>query len=219
MTSNTVQTQPTEVVHAIVNAAIEPNNYELIRNVGRVLGITSGQHVLLLSSESALQQVLSDTFNCDVTLFNGDMRQMPYGEDAFDSVIVARPITTALLPIARELARVVKLNGTLGMVVLSLHADFVTEANVGADQLNIFGSMLRPAAAYRAVLAESGFTAFVSTPRREDLLRSVRDTYRQHLLQPTTTGSQPASDVPTQVMNLLATEGVAITLITAEKAL
>jgi ubiquinone/menaquinone biosynthesis C-methylase UbiE len=175
--------------------------------------------MLLLAGDTTLQQVLSDEFGCDVTLFDGDMRHLPYDDAQFDSVIVARPITSALLPITRELARVVKLHGTLGMIVLHAHADYAIETMQGTENVELLGTLVRPAAAYRAVLAESGFTAFVSTPRQAEVLRNVRDAYRQHLLQPVTSHEQAAVDVPAQALRVLANEGIGVTLITAEKAL
>jgi hypothetical protein len=66
------------------------------------------------------------------------------------------------------------------------------------------------------VLAESGWTAFVSTPRQGDLLRATRDTYRQYLLEP---AAEAVPRVAPQALQLLATDGVAVTLITAEQAL
>ncbi len=197
-----------DLVDATVAAAIEPQNYALVRNLGHVLGITPTHNVLLLAADATLQQTLADTFGCTISLFDGDMQQVPFEQAQFDSVIVARPVRDALLPVARELARVTKGGGTLGMIVVNVHADYVdTVGSVAA----LPGALLRPAASYRAVLAESGWTAFVSTPRHGDLLRATRDTYRQYLLQP--------ADVVSPAMQLLATDGVALTMITAENAL
>jgi ubiquinone/menaquinone biosynthesis C-methylase UbiE len=213
-----MRTQYPDLIDTVAHAVIEPNNYELVRNLGRVLGIRDAQQVLLIAQIHTLQQALSDEFHCDVTLFDEDVQQLPFADDQFDSIIVARPLTTALLPITRELARVLKLHGTLGVLALSLHADYVSEA-YGAEYVDRLGAVLRPAAAYRAVLAESGFTAFVSTPRKSDLLRSARETYRQYMLQPAAPVAQPTPEPTAQVLNLLATDGIAATLITAEKAL
>lgn len=216
MSINPSPSSTTDLISAITEAAVTPNDYELVRNLGRVLGITADQQVLLLSGDVALQQTLAETMNCQVTLFDGDMQHMPYADQHFDSVIVARPIMKALLPITRELARVTKINGMLGMILLNLHADYVAESHTDVIERPVFGSLLRPAAAFRAVLAESGFTAFVSTARKSDLLRNVRETYRQYLLQPAAV-SQP-SDAAAQALHMLTNDGVAVTLITAERA-
>ena len=196
-----------DLVDATIAAAIEPQNYEMVRSLGHVLAIAPTHNVLLLAADATLQQTLADTFGCTITLFEGDMQQVPFEQAQFDSVIVARPVRDALLPVTRELARVTKPGGTLGMVVVNVHADYV---DMLGSVTALPGALLRPAASYRAVLAESGWTAFVSTPRHGDLLRATRDTYRQYLLQP--------GDAVSPAIQLLATDGVALTLITAENA-
>jgi len=214
MTHDTSAVQPSIIADQAIVAAIEPQNYELVRNLGRVLGIEPDQEVLVLSNDDALQHALADEFGCDVTLFDGAMQQLPFANARFDVVIVARALLDVLLPVTRELARVTKTRGTLGMIVLNVHADYVAQAGDAIKSLH--GAMLRPAAAYQAVLAESGWTAFVSTPRQGNLLRATRDTYRQYLLDPAVAA---APRVAPQALQLLATDGVTVTLLTAEQAL
>lgn len=214
MTQSLASVDQSTIVTQALTAAIEPHDYELVRNLGRVLGIQPTQEVLLLSSDEALQQALAGEFRCHVTAVAGDMQQLPFADGYFDSVVVACALPNDLLPLARELARVTKWRGTLGMIVLNVHADYVAHAEGNASLLHRM--LARPAAAYRAVLAESGWTAFVSTPRNNDLLRPVRDTYRQHLLAPVSDAT-PADEQP-QALRLLAANGVNATLITAEQA-
>ncbi len=202
------------VIDQAITAAIEPQQYELVRNLGRVLGIQPEHQVLVLSNDDALQHALANEFGCDVTLLDDVQQQLPFADAQFDAVIVARAVLAALPPFTRELARVTKQRGTLGMIVLNVHADYVAQADDALQSLH--GAMLRPAAAYRAVLAESGWTAFVSTPRQGELLRATRNTYRQYLLEP---AAEAAPRVAPQALQLLATDGVAVTLITAEQAL
>ena len=76
---------------------------------------------------------------------------------------------------------------------------------------------IRPAAAYRAVLAECGFTAFVSMDRRRDVRRSALEIYQEHLLGK----PEPSSsyDATAQALGLIANGAVEVTIITAEKSL
>ena len=109
-----------------------------------------------------------------------------------------------------ELARVLKRSGRLGIVALSPYRDQVID-EAGAkliQQPQGFGQ-IRPAAAYRAVLGEAGFTAFLFEDRRRELRRSAQAIYRQHMLEPTAP--------TTAAVELLAAGGVSMTLITAEK--
>ncbi len=214
MTHDTSAASPSIIPDQAIAATIKPQNYELMRNLGRVLGIQPGQQVLLLSNDDALQHTLADEFRCDIKLFDGELQQLPFADAQFDAVIVARALHGALPTLTRDLARVTKPRGTLGMIVLNVHADYVAQAGDAIQSLH--GAMLRPAAAYRAVLAESGWTAFVSTPRQGDLLRATRETYRQYLLEPV---AEATPHVAPQALQLLATDGVTVTLITAEQAL
>jgi|GEM_PF-5542527 len=207
------------LMEAIVANTLRPHNYELVRQLGQVLGIKAEDHVLLIAEGTLeAQRLLEHEIGCTVVAHQGDLHNLPYATEQFDSAIVAVPVTREVHAIARELSRVLKSTGTLGMVVLSVYRDQMP------DDATLFNAVLpliastRPAAAYRAVLAECGFTAFVSRDRRRDVQRTARAAYSQHLLP---SASEPMLDQPvaSQAIELIATGGVGVTIITAEKGL
>jgi hypothetical protein len=203
--------------------------HEVVRHLGNVLDIQSGEKVLFVPSDGALTALtLANEFNCEVTvLINpgdepvvhpahehitmeaGSLDALPFGAQAFDVAIVAIPLASGLQRTAKELARVLKRSGRLGVVVLSLYHDQLGDEYSNVANLGPQATQVRPAAAYRAVLAEAGFTAFLSEDRRRALRRSAQAIYREHMLQPTA----PAADA----LGLFATGGISMTLITAEK--
>lgn len=135
---------------------------------------------------------------------------MPFAAGAFDAVIVASPVTTKLLQTARELARVLRYAGRLGMVALSpYHDQLATDATAQVAQAPVL-TQTRPAAVYRAILGEAGFTAFLTEDRRRAVRQSAETVYREHMLR-----SEPEDTA----LSLLASGGLNVTLITAEKAL
>ncbi len=97
------------------------------------------------------------------------------------------------------------------MVALSPYRDQVADESGVILQQSEGAGQIRPAAAYRAVLAEAGFTAFLTEDRRRELRQSAQAIYREHMLEP----AAPT----TATLGLLAAGGVTMTLITAEKGL
>ncbi len=205
------------LVDAIVVQALQPNNHELLRRLAKVLGITSASNVLLIADQADISgSILESELHCTVTHYGGDLRRLPFADQRFDTAIVAVPVAKQFHALARELHRVLKPNGTLGMVAFSLYRDQMPDDPALIDRVSPLLATSRPAAAYRAVLAESGFTAFVSQERGREVRRTALDTYRQHMLNQRAT-DRPA-DPAAQALELLAAGGIAITLITAEKA-
>jgi SAM-dependent methyltransferase len=219
MTSQTqIGDQQVGLVDAIIANVLQPNNHELLRHLGQVLGIDQGSRVLLIveSGKQAHDEVRAALAG-EIEVYNGELRPLPYEAGAFDSVVVAVPIHAHLHAVARELWRVLKPNGSLGMVVFSVYRDQMPDDAALFEQVMPLMATARPAAAYRAVLAESGFTAFVSEDRRRDLRRTARDNYR-HLLVNHGGEGAPQVDPASQALTLMATGGVGLTLITAEKS-
>jgi SAM-dependent methyltransferase len=196
-----------------------------------VVDVRAGDQVLLIPGDGALSALtLVNDFGCSVTVLIGPgdepavqptderiqlklgrLEALPFETATFDAVIVAVPLTAPLQRSTRELARVLKRSGRLGIVALSPYRDQVADE---ASEITLQGQgieLIRPAAAYRAVLGEAGFTAFVTEDRRRALRRSAQAIYREHMLKP----SEPA----TATLGLLAAGGVSMTLITAEKGL
>lgn len=205
------------LIDAIVVHALQPNKHELLRRLAQVLGITAASDVLLIADQADTSgAMLESELRCAVTRYDGDLRQLPFAERHFDTVIVALPVTRHLHAVARELHRVLKPNGTLGMVAFSLYRDQMPDDPALVERVVPLLATSRPAAAYRAVLAESGFTAFVSQDRGREVRRTALDSYRRHMLSHRS-GDQPV-DPATQALELLAAGGIAVTLITAEKA-
>jgi SAM-dependent methyltransferase len=209
--------QQNTLVEAIVANVVQPNNHELLRHLGQVLGISPTTHVLLivdgdLQGPEALKQVL----DCKLEVYQGDLQKLPFTDHSFDSAIVVTPISRHVHTVAKELSRVLRPNGCLGMVVFSVYRDQVPEDAALYQQVMPLLATSKPAAAYRAVLAETGFTAFVSEDRRHNVLRTARDSYREHMLRENSDDEQrnPSS----QALGLIATGGVSLTLITAEKS-
>lgn len=216
---NTQSYQYEQLLDTIVTATIQPNNYELLRHLGQVLGLRSDHSVLLIADQlESAQQVLMDQIGCQIELFKGDLQRLPYADATFDSLIVAQPVTQPLHPIARELARVLKPNGMLGMIICNVHPDQVF-GKAAFEHTKPLTAISRPATIYRAVLAESGFTAFVSENRRRSLHQTTLESYRQHILQSTADAPVQAKDVASQVLSLMASGSISLTLVTAEKAI
>lgn len=202
---------------------------EIVRHLGNVLDIQPGENVLFVPSEGSLTALtLANEFKCQVTVLinpgdepivhpahehitiqTGSLDALPFDAQSFDVVIVAMPLSTGLLRTSNELARVLKRSGRLGVVVLSLYHDQLSDENGIIANLGAQAAQVRPAAAYRAVLAEAGFTAFLSEGRRRALRRTAQAIYREHMLQP----AAPAAEA----LGLFATGGISMTLITAEK--
>ncbi len=207
------------LVDAIVANVLQPNNHDLLRHLGQVLGIEPTSRVLLMvEADAAAQEELNAALGCPAEVYHGDLRKLPYATGQFDSAIVAVPIGEQMHSVARELSRVLKPNGSLGMVIFSVYRDQMPEDTTLFDQVTPLIATARPAAAFRAVLAESGFTAFVSEDRRREVRRAARDNYR-HLLLNRGEQSSATHDSAAQAIGLMATGGIGLTLITAEKSL
>jgi SAM-dependent methyltransferase len=205
------------LVDAIVVQALQPNDHQLLRRLAQVLSITSTSTVLLIADRADRSgSILESDLACSVTHYSGDLRRMPFEDQHFDTVIVAVPVATHFHAVARELYRVLKPNGTLGMVAWSLYRDQMPDDPALVDRVLPLLATSRPAAAYRAVLAESGFTAFVSQDRGREVRRTALDSYRQHMLNDSP--ADQSVDPAAQALELLAAGGIGITLITAEKA-
>jgi SAM-dependent methyltransferase len=203
-----------ELLDALSNSALQPNDHELLRRLADVLGITQGSRVLLIAApHSEAQRVLEAAFGCRVTV--AGEQTLPFDDACFDSAIVTRPLTRPAPVVARELARVLKPRGTLGMLVYSMHRDHLVDSSPVAGSVPLLAA-IRPAAACRAVLAECGFTAFVSMDRRRDVRRSALEIYREHLLGMPGPGS--SDDTMAQALGLIANGAVEVTIITAENS-
>lgn len=218
MISDTELRDPqSSLVGAVVSNALQPNNYELLRRLGQVLGINADSRVLLVAEPADQAHTALETeLGCSVDVFRGDLRKLPYATGTFDSAIVAVPLSKDLQIVARELSRVLKPKGYLGIVAFSIHREQMPDDTSLFDQVTPLLATSRPAAVYRAVLAECGFTAFVSEDRKREL-RRVAAGYSQHML-PEAVSDQP-QDTAAQALGLLATGIVGVTLITAEKGL
>lgn len=217
-------TQPYErqsaLLHELVTNTLQPNNHELLRHLGQVLGVKANDQVLLIAgaNNAEARQVLVEEFSCDVEVFEGDPGMLPYSLAHFNSAIVAVPLTKDLHAVARELSRVLKPTGSLGMVVFSVYRDQMPE-DVEFEQVLPLIDTARPAAVYRAVLAECGFTAFVTKDRRRDLRRTALESYREHMLHDTAEAPVQSPAATNRAIGLITSGSVSITLITAEKGL
>ena len=219
-------------LQAVFSTTLAQEAQDVIRHLGRVLDLQKDERVLLIPGDGAFTALaLVEEYGCQVSVLLsaatdvpvqpvdervalkvGTPDALPFEAESFDAVIVAVPMMTRLQRVAGELARVLKRSGCLGMVALSPYRDQVVD-EAGAkviQQPQDFGQ-IRPAAAYRAVLGEAGFTAFLFEDRRRELRRSAQAIYRQHMLEPTAP--------TTAAVELLATGGVSMTLITAEKGI
>lgn len=213
MTAGTeLQDQDNPLLSAIVSTTLEPNNHELVRRLVKVLGINDNTEILLIADgQSHVQNVLSE-FGANVTTYTGEIDRLPYTSQQFDSAVVIVPITRNLQHVAGELGRVLKANGCLGMIVFSVYRDQMPDDTTLSERANPLLASSRPTAVYRAVLAEAGFTAFVTEDRKRDVRRAALASYREHVLR-------PAHSVATQALGLMANGSVGVALITAEKGL
>lgn len=218
MTSHAqIPDEQNSLVEAIVANVVQPNNHELLRHLGQVLGISPTTRVLLIAeSDQQAPDVLKHVLDCDLEVYQGEPHALPFDDQSFDSAIVVAPISKLLPTVANELSRVLRPNGCLGIAVFSVYRDQVPEDAALYERVMPLLVTSKPAAAYRAVLAETGFTAFVSEDRRHNVRRSARDTYREHMLRQNTDTEQ--QDPASQALGLIATGGVGLTLITAEKS-
>lgn len=219
-------------LQAVFSTTLVQEAQDIIRHLGRVLDLQKDERVLLLPGDGAFMALaLVEEYGCKVSvLLNaatdapvhpvderielriGPLDTLPFDAESFDAVIVAVPMMTRLQRVARELARVLKRSGRLGIVALSPYRDqVIDEAGAELIQQPKGIGQIRPAAAYRAVLGEAGFTAFLFEDCRRELRRSAQAIYRQHMLEPTTP--------TTAAVELLAAGGVSMTLITAEKGI
>ena len=213
----------------VLTTSLAHEAHDVVRHLGRVLDIQKDEQVLLIPGEGVLAALtLVGDYDCHVSILSaagdeqavqpaderitrhtGTPGALPFQAASFDVVIVAVPVTTGLQRVSRELARVLKRSGRLGMVALSPYHDQVTDEGVAIFTQPETTGQIRPAAAYRAVLGEAGFTAFLAEDRRRALRQSAQTIYREHMLQ------SPADPAPT--LGLLAAGGVSMTLLTAEK--
>lgn len=209
--------QQSPLIDAIVNSALQAQYHELVRHLGQVVGIQANSHVLLIATGRVddPKRVL-ETFGCRVAVASRDLHRLPFDTNTFDAVIIATPLHGKLHPIACDLARVLKPNGSLGMVVLSVYRDQMPDDTAWNEHVEPLLATTRPAAAYRAVLAECGFTAFVTEDRRRDVRRAALGSYRQQMLRHAEDSAVPARGIAAQAMNLLAMGGIGVALITAE---
>lgn len=219
-------------LQVVFSTTLAQEAQDVIRHLGRVLDLQKDERILLIPGDGAFTALaLVEEYGCHASvLLNaaadapvhpvderielkvGALDTLPFEAETFDAVIVAVPMMTRLQRVSRELARVLKRSGRLGLVALSPYRDQVID-EVGAQliqQTQGFGQ-IRPAAAYRAVLGEAGFTAFLFEDKRRELRRSAQAIYRQHMLE-------PAAPMDAAV-ELLAAGGVSMTLITAEKGI
>lgn len=222
------QVIPVEQPQAVAHSSLVQETYKLVTHLGDVLGLRSGEQVLLLPGDLGMTGLtLAQNFDAQVTVVtsapsaveptdprlrveHGSITALPFADGTFDAVIVVAPVTSALLPAARELARVLRRTGRLGLVALSPYRDQVGEdAAVEFLQAPVM-TLARPAAAYRAVLGEAGFTAFLYEDRRRAVRQSAAAIFREHILR-----DEPQDTT----LGLLASGGLNVTLITAEKAL
>ena len=212
--------QRSALVHELVANTLEPNNHELLRHLGQVLGIKAQDRLLLIigSNGDEARQMLAEAFDCEVDVFVGELGTLPYEAGQFDNAIVAVPLTKDLHAVARELSRVLKPASSLGMIIFSVYRDQMPE-DAESDQVMPLIDTARPAAVYRAVLAECGFTAFVTKDRRRDLRRAALESYREHMLHGTEEVATQSPALANQALGLIASGGVTVTLITAEKGL
>ena len=214
-----VPDQQQGLVDAIVENVLQPSNHELLRHLGEVLGISATSEVLLIvAADEQAVQPLRDALDGNVEIYQGDLLRLPYADARFDNAIVAIPVAKRLHAVACELSRVLKPNGSLGMVVFSVYHDQMPDDEALFQQIMPLAATTRPAAAYRAVLAECGFTAFVSEDRRREVRRTARENYR-HMLVHQSGETNAADNAAAQALNLMATGGIGLTLITAEKSL
>jgi SAM-dependent methyltransferase len=216
MSRDTHLSERDDLLDALSTSALQPNDHVLLRRLADVLGIGEASRVLLIAApHSEAQSVLQATFGCEV--FVAGEHPLPFDAESFDSAIVTSPLTRPVQAVGRELARALKPRGTLGMLVYSVYRDQLgDETGQGYGSTPLLAA-IRPAAAYRAVLAECGFTAFVSMDRRRDVRRSALEVYREHLL-----GSAAPSrhdNAAAQALGLIANGAVEVTIITAEKSL
>lgn len=204
---------------------------DIVRHLGDVLAIRADEKVLFVPSDGSLTALtLADEFHCDVTVLvnpadapavhpaheridvhSGALDNLPFGPESFDVAIVAIPMAAGLQRVANELARVLKRSGRLGVVALSLYRDQLGDEQNSVANLGQQASHVRPAAAYRAVLGEAGFTAFLSEDRRRALRRSAQAVYREHMLHQTAPNEE--------ALGLFAAGGISMALITAEKGI
>ncbi len=217
---------PLNPLQTVLTTSLAQEAHALVRQLGSVLALRPSDHVLLIPGDVGMTGLtLVQSFGCHVTMLTntdfavepnddrlvierGMLSALPFATASFDAVIVASPVTTHLLQTARELARVLRYAGRLGMVALSPYRDQLA-ADASAAQAPVL-MQTRPAAVYRAILGEAGFTAFLTEDRRRAVRQSAATVYREHMLR-----SEPEDTA----LSLLASGGLNVTLITAEKAL
>lgn len=221
----------TSSLQAVMATSLAQEAHDIVRHLARVLDVKAGDRVLLIPGDGTLAALtLVNDYGCSVSVLTGagdepvvqpnderidlkvgSLDALPFAADTFDAVIVSVPLTSGMQHTARELARVLKRCGRLGMVVLSVYGDQIADDARSILQQFHGNGQIRPAAAYRALLAEAGFTAFLSEDRRRELRRSAEAIYREHMLE------SAAPNAAT--LGVLAAGGVSMTLITAEKGM
>lgn len=221
------QAQDDNAPELVLTTSLREEAQHLVQHLAHVLGVLPHERVLLIpGNDTVAGLTLAQTFDCQVTVLlneasaveptdprlsveRGTVQSLPLPDATFDVVIVVTPITSGLMAAAGELARVLHRTGRLGMVTFTLYRDQIGEdASMEVGQASLMGQV-RPAAAYRAVLGEAGFTAFVAEDRRRSVRQSAAAIYREHMLR-----NEPRDTT----LSLLANGGLNVTLITAEKA-
>ncbi|GAC1546403.1 MAG: hypothetical protein NVS4B8_21630 [Herpetosiphon sp.] len=208
--------------------SLDQEVHNLVVHLGHVLAIHPDEHVLLVPGDVAMSALtLVNSFNCRVTMLvedgmtveptsehltvqQGSLSKLPFATGTFDVILFASTSTSGFWKTSEELARVLRRNGRLGMVALSPYAEQLGDEPAIRSLEAPLLARTRSAAAYRAILGEAGFTAFVTEDKRRQVRQSADAIYREHML---TANSQATT------LELLARGGLTVTLITAEKAL
>ena len=188
-----------DYVRMLLGESFHPGGEGLTRELGKALGLGSGDLVLdVASGKGTSAFVLADTFGCRVTgvdygernvseanarghalcdFRQGDAERLPFEAEAFDAVISECAFCTfpSKETAAGEMFRVLKPGGRLGFTDMTLFADRIPEGLNNLLSIVACIGDARPAAEYRHILGEAGFEGFVEADESKHLLDMVND--------------------------------------------
>lgn len=242
-----------ELVRLLIGEALLPGPHGLCSHIGRVLDIQPHDHVLLVSSNPAASAAsLAEEFGCSVVAVTtkadqlersrrraertrrvevraGSIERLPFRTQRFSVAISegAFAASSDKAAAATQLHTVLSPKGRVALAEPTLYREMISEELVPLFTWLTPFAGARPAGVYRSILAERGFTDFITEDRRGDVLRAA-EIARQKLMlvgltsTPEDLGTQ-GEDVEASVrlaqsvLDLISKGVASFTLVTAER--
>lgn len=244
-----------EMVRTLIGDSLQPGIYGLLQHTGKVLDLDENDRVLFLSADPAAGALaLAREFVCNVyalapspeavergrrridgsdeaervTIVYGCIDQLDLPDESFDAVISEGIFasSTNRLAAVDGMYKVLRSQGRLAITEPTAYFDLAPEELRPLFRWISLLEQARPAAVYRSLLGERGFTAFVTEDRRQDLQRAVEATRQKLMLSNLSNTTYTPNDnddlevsvrLARQILDLITNGVASYVLISAEK--